>query len=252
MNNQENQVINDTELRANIANAVIVNCAKNLTGNECAHLMADAYEFIKNGTPVDSEDEPTGAVVRRNLKDGVYIVFQDGSFLSPNGIGDMSDTHPEAANIVGVGIKQGDRRLLVALHDCAGGKDITLTTKADETNETDRYIDTYLDAVADWDGKGNTEHLRRIGLNPEIDLEPGWWVPSVGEMYLIYTNRRAINKALEQIGGDPLPGDWYLTSTETSAADAWNLYLNDGTLNHWNTKASDKGRVRPVSAFITK
>lgn len=41
-----------------------------------------------------------------------------------------------------------------------------------------------------------------------------------------------------------------LRPTENSATNAWNLNLNDGNLNNWNTKASNKGRVRPVSALF--
>lgn len=136
----------------------------------------------------------------------------------------------------------------VALTDAAGGKDITLTTNGD-TTAYDGYIPEYIDAVADWNGKANTDHLREIGLNPAINLKDGEYIPSVGEMYLIYTYRKEINAALRHVGGQEIPGKWYWTSTEGSAATAWNLNLNDGGLDAWHTKASDKGRVRPVSAF---
>ena len=39
-------------------------------------------------------------------------------------------------------------------------------------------------------------------------------------------------------------------SCEYSAANAWNLNLNNGNANNWNTKASNQGRVRPVSALL--
>ncbi|MCM1020822.1 MAG: hypothetical protein NC403_01295 [Muribaculaceae bacterium] len=42
-----------------------------------------------------------------------------------------------------------------------------------------------------------------------------------------------------------------LRPTENSATNAWNLNLSNGNLNNWNTKASNKGRVRPVSALFT-
>lgn len=70
-------------------------------------------------------------------------------------------------------------------------------------------------------------------------------------MMMIYANMTKINYALSLIAGaTPLVEDWYWTSTELSATYAWNLYLNDGSTNHWNTKASDAYRVRAVSAFI--
>lgn len=39
--------------------------------------------------------------------------------------------------------------------------------------------------------------------------------------------------------------------TENSATNAWNLNLNDGNANN-NTKASNKKRVRAVSALLTE
>ena len=39
-------------------------------------------------------------------------------------------------------------------------------------------------------------------------------------------------------------------SCEYSATNAWNLNLNDGNANNWNTKATNTNRVRPVSALL--
>ena len=39
---------------------------------------------------------------------------------------------------------------------------------------------------------------------------------------------------------------------ESSAANAWNLNLNDGNTNPWNTKVSNANRVRAVSALFTE
>jgi len=137
----------------------------------------------------------------------------------------------------------------VALHDAADGEEITLTSGKDIT-KYDGYKDNYLDAVADWNGKANTEHLKAIGLNKEIVLADGEYIPSLGEMYLIYLNRKALNQALELIGSDPIKDDWYWTSTENSATYARGLNLYDGNASNY-TKASCPLRVRPVSAFIS-
>lgn len=37
--------------------------------------------------------------------------------------------------------------------------------------------------------------------------------------------------------------------TENSATNAWNLNLNDGNLNNWNTKVTNSNYVRAVAAF---
>lgn len=208
--------------------------------------LQEAYNFIKTGKAVTgplpktaNNPEPPA------LADGVYIVTKDGradKFTGTNLILDCNNP------VIGIGVKQGDRAVVVALTDAAGGKDITLTANED-TTDYDGYIPEYIDAVADWGGKANTDHLREIGLNPAINLKDGEYIPSVGEMYLIYTHRKEINAALRHVGGQEIPGEWYWISTEISATNAWGLYLSSGTLHSWHTKASIESRVRPVSAF---
>ena len=202
--------------------------------------LQEIYNFIKTGE-VTAHTDP----INLTLADGVYIVTKDGyanKFTGSNIILDCDNP------VIGIGVKQGDRGVIVALTDAANGKDVTLTTKED-TTDYDGYIPKFIDAVADWNGEANTAHLRKIGLNPAIALKEGEYIPSVGEMYLIYTHRREINAALRHAGGKEIPGIWYWTSTEDSAASAWRLALSDSTLDAWNAKASYKGRVRPVSAF---
>ncbi|MCM1020854.1 MAG: hypothetical protein NC403_01455 [Muribaculaceae bacterium] len=203
--------------------------------------LQEIYDFIKNGKVV-AEQNSTG--YGSVLSDGIYVVYADGKIQKFPGERLISTD----AEVTGIAIKQGERALTVALHDADNGNDVTLTVNED-TTDYDGYIDTYIDAVADWNGKTNTEHLKEIGLNPAIKLKDGEYIPSVAEMYLIYTNRKAINAALRFVGGQEIPGKWYLTSTEGSATDAWHLHLSNGNLGSWRTKASSKGRVRPVSAF---
>lgn len=201
--------------------------------------LQEIYNFVKTGKADGSR------ALDLTPADGVYIITQDGyasKFTGTNLILDCDNP------VIGIGIKQGDRGIIVALKDAASGKNVTLTVSED-TTDYDGYIDTFIDAVADWNGEANTAHLREIGLNPAIALKDGEYIPSVGEMYLIYTHRREINAALRHVGGTEIPGIWYLTSTEFSAPDAWYLSLGGGDLGTWGTKASRKGRVRPVSAF---
>ena len=210
------------------------------------YTLQEIYNFVKTGKVVTgplpkTANKPEPAA----LADGVYIVTKDGradKFTGTNLILDCDNP------VIGIGVKQGDRAVLVALTDAADGDDVTLTAHEDNT-DYDGYIDTRIDAVADWNGKANTDHLREIGLNPAIQLKDGEYIPSVGEMYLIYTHRKEINAALRHVGGEEIEPLWYWSSTENSATNAWFLNLSDGCLSSWNTKASSKNGVRPVSAF---
>ena len=203
----------------------------------------EAYKFLAEGETKPATDN----TVADNLADGIYYVLADGSVVPF--IPDMgADGNLDGSQVKYVGIKWGGRSLKVILHDAADGEEITLTSSKD-TTKYDGYKDNYLDAVADWNGKANTEHLKAIGLNKKIELAAGEYIPSLGEMYLIYLNRKALNQALELIGSDPIKDDWYWTSTECSATHAWLLNLHDGHVNYYS-KASYTTRVRPVSAFI--
>lgn len=78
-----------------------------------------------------------------------------------------------------------------------------------------------------------------------------WWLPSLGEMMMIYANMTKINYALSLIeGATQLEEDAYWTSTEYSATNAWILRIFNGILTNY-AKATETHRVRPVSAFIS-
>lgn len=78
-----------------------------------------------------------------------------------------------------------------------------------------------------------------------------WWLPSVGELLMMYANKAKINYALSLIkGAQQLDTSWYWSSTEFGSALAWGLYFGDGGLGHWLGKGKDKSHVRPVSAFL--
>lgn len=173
------------------------------------------------------------------LRDGVYIIQENG--FAVRFIGDKT----VAGKAAYIGIVQGSHSVAIALQDVSEDE-ITLTSKKDDGKG--RYIDSYMDAVQDWQGKKNTEHLQAAGLNPAIQLKDGEYIPTLAELYLICLNRKAINAAMRFVGGQELAG-WYWSSTEYSATTAWVLYLNDGNTVNF-AKATFTLRGRPVSAFL--
>ena len=204
---------------------------------------ANTFVMGKDEKPVQAQLPKSG------IEDGIYLVHADGKAT----LFELEYTKDDnmGSEVVAIGLKMGGFGVKIALHDEANGDGITLTTKSNSNLKTDQdyYIDKYDDAVADMDGARNTNHLRSI-LNPKIKLADDWYIPSLGELYRIFINKKAINAALEFAKGDKLQDRWYWTSTESSATYAWSMGLNDGNATYWNTKASSTGRVRAVSAFI--
>ena len=204
---------------------------------------ANTFVMGKDEKPVQAQLPKSG------MEDGIYLVHADGKAT----LFELEYTKEDNmdSEVVAIGLKMGGFGIKIALHDEANGEGITLTTKSNSELKADQdyYIDKYDDAVADMDGARNTNHLRNI-LNPQIKLADDWYIPSLGELYRIFINKKAINAALEFAKGDKLQDRWYWTSTEYSATLAWYLTLNDGYTGSWNAKASNAGRVRAVSAFI--
>ena len=203
---------------------------------------ANTFVMGKDEKPVQAQLPKSG------MEDGIYLVHADGKAT----LFELEYTKDDNmdSEVVAIGLKMGSFGIKIALHDEANGDGITLTTKSNSDLKADQdyYIGKYDDAVADMDGARNTNHLRNI-LNPQIKLADDWYIPSLGELYRIFINKKAINAALEFAKGDKLQDRWYWTSTEGSATSAWGLYLYDGT-DDWYSKASSAGRVRAVSAFI--
>ena len=206
---------------------------------EVCHEM---YKFMVE----DEAPTPSVPTNGKHPKDGVYYICDD----EKKTIVPFKATLTPPEDAMGVLLVQGERSIIIALRDCNDGEETTLTKQKDPSNLKGNYIDTCIDAVADWNGQKNTEHLKAVGLSDNISLSDGWYIPSMGEMLFIFTHRKEVNAALEKAGGQPIADDWYWTSTEDSATLAWHLYLYSGLVLS-NPKATNTFRVRPVSAFIS-
>lgn len=187
---------------------------------------------------------PLGTVLSLTIPDGIYYVMPHRIIRHTDGV-----TDEESKTVTGVLVKQGERSIVIALNDSPANKETKLTTQIAPDNCKGNYIKTYIDAVDDWNGKENTEHLKAVGLSSNIHLENGQHIPSMGEMLFIFTHRKAINEALEKIKAQPIADGWYWTSTEYSATKAWYLNLYFGGMNYY-TKATITNRVRPVSRLM--
>ena len=194
---------------------------------------ADAYKFITEKAP----EAPVNPQIPR--PDGVYYIYTDGA----SELFDYRLQNLPQKDVARIGVVMGQHSLAVNLHDFDSCR---LTNNKDNT-EYNGYIAEYDNAVADWNGRANTEHILEIGTN--IVLDENEWIPSVAELYLIYLNKRSINAALYYSGGSRIKDGWYWSSTEYSATNAWYLLLNGGGLSYWDGKAQYRGYVRIVAAF---
>lgn len=143
----------------------------------------------------------------------------------------------------GIGLVVGSHSLCVSLRDI----DDTKLTNRDDKSDYDKYISDWDLARMDYDGVENTKHIQEIGT--DIKLADGEYIPSLGELYLIYLHKYKINKALSYVYGKQIADEWYWSSTEYSATGAWYLPFDGGSQGN-DYKSAYQFRVRPVSAFI--
>jgi len=205
------------------------------------------------------------------MYDGVFIMYHRKSDDFPLMVKPHKWTSIQSSGEIadGVVVVEGGKCLVVAPTESASK--LTWSSAAISgggTTTSDRVT-----AINDWNGKTNTAqqiaHSTSSAVTNTASYAPGfcnlysranangkgltagkWWLPSLGEMMMIYANMTKINYALSLINGaTQLVEDAYWTSTETSATNAWLLGLDYGGAYYY-TKASYADRVRAVSAFI--
>ena len=229
--------------------------------------MTDANGNITHISLANLKAALMGGLDINALEDGIFVMFHRKSDDYPLMVKPHKWTSYQTSGEIaeGVVVVDGGKVLVVAPTEST----TTLlwssaAVSGGGTTTTDRVT-----AMNDWNGKANTaaqithseasgtgyapgfcHAYSRVNANGQGLTAGKWWLPSMGEMMMIYANMKKINYALSLISGaTKLSEDWYWTSTECSADIAWILYLYDGLMGNY-TKATTSVRVRPVSAFI--
>lgn len=233
--------------------------------------MTDALGNVTLIALADLKNAIIGGINLNGIEDGIFIMYHRKSDSYPLMVKPhkwpATQTSGETAD--GVVIVEGGKCLVVAPTE--SGSSLNWSSAAISgggVTTSDRIA-----AIADWEGKTNTAaQIAASGstVTNTASYAPGfcnlysrlntngfglpagkWWLPSMGEMMMIYANMLKVNYALSLISGaTQLVEDAYWTSTEFSATGAWYLGLNDGGM-YYGTKATTAGHVRPVSAFIS-
>lgn len=250
--------------------------SKLLSGQTATATVASGEKFVKvdgNGNTTlitldNLRSQLLGGQSLNALEDGIFIMthrksddypvmYKPHLWTAQQNAGEIAD---------GVVVVEGGKVLVVAPteSDAAGLLWSSEAVSGGGVTTSDRVT-----AYNDWAGKTNTAAqitkpqcqgasyapgfcaaYSRTNANGKGLTAGKWWLPSLGEMMMIYANMTKINYALSLISGaQQLAETWYWTSTESSAAYAWLLYLSLGNMGYY-AKASNRPRVRAVSAFI--
>lgn len=259
-----------------------VNTVTTVNGNQTIPLV-DSNGNITRITLDALRKAITGGLDLNAIEDGIFIMYHRTSNNYPLMVKPHQWPSVESGGEVadGVVIFEGGRHLVVAPTQADALPWSSAAVQADSPNygNDDNYAaevsgNNRLAAMLDFNGRQHTDAAIKASSSAHVtntvSYAPGycraysransngkgltagyWWLPSVGELLMMYANKLKINYALSLIkGAQLLDNSWYWSSTEGSSAFAWFLNFGDGYLNGWNGKVGDKFHVRPVSAFL--
>ena len=225
----------------------------------------------------------TGGLDLNAIEDGIFSMYHRPSDGYPLMVKPHQWPSVESGGEVadGVVVFEGGRHLVVAPTQADALPWSSAAVQADSPNygNDDNYAaevsgNNRLAAMLDFNGRQHTDAAIKASSSAHVtntvSYAPGycraysranskgkgltagyWWLPSVGELLMMYANKLKINYALSLIkGAQLLDTSWYWSSTELSSAYAWYLGFGDGYLNGWGDKVGGKCHVRPVSAFL--
>ena len=208
-----------------------------------------------------------GSISIDDVMDNVFIMCHRSSDGYPVCYRPSQWAAQEAAGNVATGVLliDGGRKLVIAPQE----KTSTWSTCQLEcgTKQSDRLLaqelyngkencakiltNTTLAAEGDASAVGWCNAYERINAGGKGLKAGAWWLPSLGELYLIFANFTKINYALSKISGATLLSKTaYWSCTEPSATHAWGLHFGVG-FQGTSGKSSGQYRVRPVSAFAS-
>ena len=194
-------------------------------------------------------DELTTKADTAFVPDGVYILHET---LGVKGVEGWNPKNNDG--VTGILLIKDDHQIVVATEDSPENlhwsKNYGLFNQPfDESEESDfngEYYCQKLDSP-DFPAAYYCKTYNKGGRS--------WYLPSSGELWLIYQHLEEIQNALSIVGGQKFVTQWfgggmpcYWSSTEYNYTGTWYLYLNDGYLS-WSNKVSGSGKVRPVSKF---
>lgn len=233
--------------------------------------------FYTQGTTAATETsripllDASGNPIGSDTLDNIFKLNNQTSFTANVGVAVYESNYlrfrqpdealSKASIAVGVWIQEGGKLIVVAKDQQASTKWATSNVSGGTTAKGREA------AIADMDGRANTSTIiTTLGDNApaakfcheyypsNVDAANAfvgagrWWLPSAGELWMIWSHLLEVNRILAQIGGTALNrSQWYWSSTEYSAAAAWYLSFSTGSFDG-GYKANEYS-VRPVSSF---
>ena len=199
-----------------------------------------------------SIDELTTVANMAFALDGVYIFHET---LGVKTVGGWNPKNND--DVIGILLIEDGHKIVVATEDSP--KKLIWSKKLKLVNQP---IEELEDAESDFNGEMYCQKLDSPNYPAAYYCKTynkgnlNWYLPSSGELWMIYNHLEEIQNALSIVGGQKFVTTWdegvpvYWSSTEYSATHAWHLNLRNSYLHGWYGKViGKKGKVRPISKF---
>lgn len=111
------------------------------------------------------------------------------------------------------------------------------------------YLGRRAEAVNDLHGEDNTNLLKLTGLEKGIGLLPDEYIPSLGELYFIFTHLADLNDMIIDNGGTPIEPYWFWSSTMRDEKNAWFLDFSSG-MSSFAPVRLDAAKIRPLKRIL--
>ena len=211
----------------------------------------NVFESFTRKIRSKKNDELTTKADTAFIPNGVYILHET------LGVRTVDSWNPKNNNgVVGILLVEDDHKIVVATEDAP--ERLHWSKKDKLVNEP---IEKKKDAKSDFSGEYYCRKLNSPNYPVEYYCKTynkgnrSWYLPSSGELWMIYNHLEEVQNALSIVGGQKLITTWdegvpvYWSSTERGAEHAWYLNLRSGSLDCWGSKVGGIGKVRPVSKF---
>ena len=215
--------------------------------------------FKRYGSVVESFVHKTRSKKNTDLISEPSFVPDNGVYILHEtlGVRTVNSWNPKNNDgVVGILLIEDDHKIVVATEDAPEN-----LTWSNEYGLINQPIKNTTDAKSDFNGEMYCRKLNSPDFPAAYYCKTynkgnrSWYLPSSGELWLIYNHLEEIQNALETVGGQKFVITWdddvpcYWSSTEDSAVYAWDLYLYYGTLGTGANKVCNSYKVRPVSKF---
>ena len=116
--------------------------------------------------------------------------------------------------------------------------------------------DSFMDAITDLDGYNNTQAIRSAGNASnypaayEVDFSNGWYLPSAGQLNILYGEYFAVNTSLELVGGlliNSQNNAFLWSSSAASSNQVWIVTVDKGYFQ--KEPKTSKKNIRAVIDF---